>query len=78
MAHGLALQGDRFLLMSDAIAAWFLTSLENNKDAISTFYQTLVHDDLPGFTDLIAKERGSRSLKNDDIAVVLITIHGLE
>ena len=57
--------GDRFLLMTDALAAWFLTEWESKRKP---------WNDLPATDAALAgwlqKRRNNRTLKNDDVTLV--------
>ncbi|MFF2556680.1 hypothetical protein ACFVUS_37125 [Nocardia sp. NPDC058058] len=67
--------GDRLLLMSDALAHWFLTS----KDPVSALYELLEFGgphDTPGFEDWIESLRARGELKNDDVALIRIDVEG--
>lgn len=71
MYQGSVEPGDHFLLMSDAVAAWFLNTV-NDQDTLSMLYQLLAHDDEAVFTAFIERERNEKRLKNDDVAIVQI------
>jgi hypothetical protein len=69
-ADGRRLVGDRFLLMSDAMACWYLSYPGRR----SRLRDLLERRDRPGLGALIARERRARRLRNDDIAVLSIRI----
>ncbi|MFC9296189.1 hypothetical protein ACFTWH_27705 [Streptomyces sp. NPDC057011] len=72
---GDARPGDRLLLMTDALAAWFLTA----PDPTSALYELQEFsgpDDLERFTEWITGLRERQVLRNDDVAVVRIDFEG--
>ncbi|MBC8104801.1 MAG: protein phosphatase 2C domain-containing protein [Cytophagales bacterium] len=61
--------GDRFLLMTDALAAWFLAGFEKKRrpwDALPT--------DAEAFAALVQKERDAARMKNDDATLIEILV----
>lgn len=63
--------GDVLLLMSDAMASWFLQRLEQNDFSVESFLATRKDDELNQFLD---EERVAGRIRNDDLAVVRIEI----
>ena len=63
--------GDTLLLLSDAVASWFLKRLEKNDFAANDFLQTQEDDQLKHFFD---EERLHGRMRNDDLAVLRIEI----
>lgn len=69
--------GDIILLMTDAIAAWFLYKLENHIDSISMIMNLSNQEE---FEKLVAEERevrlesGLPALKNDDVTLLRIVL----
>jgi hypothetical protein len=61
--------GDRFLLMTDALAAWFLTNFEKKNRPWE-----ILHSDSEAFTAFVQKERDAGKMKNDDATLIEITI----
>jgi hypothetical protein len=61
--------GDVLLLMSDAIASWYLKCFENDEFAADFF--TRPDDELIEFFD---QERMAGRIRNDDLAIVRIEI----
>ena len=61
--------GDRFLLMTDALAAWFLTGFEKKRSP----WETLPADP-EAFATLVQRERDAAQMKNDDATLIEITI----
>ncbi len=65
-------QGDSFFLMSDALAAWFLTMTERDKKPWQAL-RDLGTDDAPGtFEDFTAMCRDKDGMRNDDVTLVRI------
>ncbi len=64
--------GDRFYLMTDAAAAWFLRTLEAGGQP----WDVLDHAALgrSGFGAWVAERRRSRDLRNDDVTVVQVDV----
>jgi hypothetical protein len=69
--EGLARPGDLILLMTDALAAWFLAEVELRRrpwvllDGIGTPEE---------FDYFIDRMRASRSMRNDDVTLLKITV----
>lgn len=68
-ARGDAQRGDRFLLMSDALACWYLGSCEAGAAPWPTA-AALVEATDEEFATRIAQLRASRQLHNDDVTLV--------
>jgi hypothetical protein len=62
--------GDRFLLMSDAMACWYLSY----PDRRARLREMLTRRDRRGLGALVTRERETRRLRNDDIAMLFIRI----
>ncbi len=75
LGQGVCLPGDVLLMMSDAIACWYLGHAASSSDLLDDFHRAL--DDTATFSTLIERERTSRRLRNDDIAVVKLVLSGL-
>ncbi|MGI5336759.1 hypothetical protein ACQEVS_04840 [Streptomyces sp. CA-181903] len=67
--------GDRLLLMTDALAAWFLSSPDRDV-AVSQLLEFSGPEDLSGFIDWLDGLRDRQELRNDDVAVVRIDFEG--
>ncbi|WP_327258647.1 hypothetical protein [Streptomyces sp. NBC_01240] len=67
--------GDRLLLTTDALAAWFL-SAPDQVAAVRQLLEFSGPDDLGGFMDWLNGLRKSQQLRNDDVAVVRIDFEG--
>jgi hypothetical protein len=61
--------GDRYLLMTDALAAWFLTAFEDKR----TPWETLPPDP-ETFAAFVQKERDAAKMKNDDATMIEILV----
>ncbi len=76
--EGSALEGDTFLLMTDAIACWTLKRLRDYSDAFEMLAKL---DDLDSFKEFVASQRaihdedGRASLKNDDVTLMRVTVN---
>jgi hypothetical protein len=73
-ARGQWRPGDRFYLMSDALAAWFLAACERGELPWAEVGAWQVRDDARCFEEWIAGLRGDRRLRNDDVTLLLIEI----
>ncbi|MBT2488673.1 hypothetical protein J7E96_09075 [Streptomyces sp. ISL-96] len=74
-AEGRCEPGDRLLLMTDALAAWFLSA----SDPVRAFHQLLEFGgphDAAAFAGWLGGLRESHVLRNDDVAVIRIDIEG--
>ncbi|MCX4693956.1 hypothetical protein [Streptomyces sp. NBC_01408] len=74
-ADGKALPGDRLLLMTDALAAWFLSAADPTA-ALHELLDFSGPGDLGAFTRWLTGLREGRLLRNDDVAVVRIDFEG--
>ncbi len=69
--HGTARPGDRFYLVTDALAHWFLAAHESggapwlDLDAVSSRHR---------FERFVAEERATGALRNDDVALLTIAL----
>jgi hypothetical protein len=71
---GRASIGDVFLLLSDAIAAWYLGALESSADSAAAFNAALERGDSQQLQALITECRTGGSLRNDDVAAIRIAV----
>ena len=71
IADGLCEKGDVLLLLSDALACWYLQNLETGEVDGGTLLGTKSDDELSEFFDI---ERGAGRIRNDDLALVRIEI----
>ncbi|GHI86883.1 hypothetical protein [Streptomyces xanthophaeus] len=75
VAEGECRPGDRLFLMTDALAAWFLST--SDRDAAARQLMDFSGpDDLKGFTAWLDGLREQHQLRNDDVAVVRIDFEG--
>jgi Protein phosphatase 2C len=75
-ARGDAERGDVFLLMSDALSAWYFESLAKADGRAAQFDSLLAASENEALARLVRQERESRRMKDDDVAAVRITIEG--
>lgn len=64
--------GDVFLVLTDAIAAWYLEMLESHPERAASFESLAGRACQDGLESLLAEERKRATLRNDDIAVIRI------
>jgi len=74
VAGGHAQPGDVFLLLSDAIAAWYLRLCSEDPSKLAELERLLESNDALGVEDLISSERSGQRLRNDDIAIVRVLV----
>ncbi len=70
--------GDQFLLMTDALACWFMRKTEQGNMPIQKLFCALQQpevSDQSGFEKLILELRDSKAIKNDDTSLIYITIN---
>jgi hypothetical protein len=72
--EGEARSGDSLLLLTDAIAAWYLTHFRSAPELISEFERSVVSGDAEEQRAFVAAERDARRLRNDDVAAVLLRV----
>jgi hypothetical protein len=65
--------GDRLLLMTDALARWFLTATEAGQRPWLMF-EELLADSSDRFADEVEKLRTDRQLRNDDTTLVAVCL----
>ena len=66
--------GDRLLLMSDAIACWYLRCWSEDRSVRDAFNCALTNQNQGVLKEIVASERENKLLRNDDIAIVRIEI----
>ena len=74
MKSGVLHAGDRLLLMSDAIAGWYLRSWSEELSVRDNFTCALNNQNKGVLKTIIASERDNKQLRNDDVAIVHIDI----
>lgn len=62
--------GDIFLLMTDALACWFLKLMENGDDPIDIINSFETSE--KNFYEFVENNRNSKLLKNDDVTLIVI------
>ena len=74
-AHGRWQPGDRFLLMTDALAQWFLLRSEQGKDPLSSIRRLLAEKSPEAaFAGWVEKRRQQAVLKNDDVTLIVVDV----
>ena len=67
--------GDRFLLMTDALAEWLLRRLEQKQRPADDIAQLLVESTpQDAFADWVEERRKDQGLRNDDVTLVVIDL----
>lgn len=74
VATGNVSRQDSFWLLTDAIAAWYLRMSLEDPLRVDELAQLLDANDTLGFERFVERERADKSLRNDDVAVLRITI----
>jgi len=72
VGQGVCLSGDVLLLMSDAIACWYLGQAALSPELLEEFHSALA--DRSAFSSLVERERTSRRMRNDDVAVIRLVL----
>jgi hypothetical protein len=72
LGRGVCLAGDVVLLMSDAIACWYLGQAANAQDLLDEFHAATSAAN--EFLVFVERERAARRLRNDDVAVVKLIV----
>lgn len=72
--RGLAIPGDCFLLMSDAIACWYLAHARREGDLHGRLHQLMRDDRRSDLEGLVTGERAAKRLRNDDVAMLRIEV----
>lgn len=74
LSRGTTQPGDRFLLMSDAIASWYLGTRIANLDLLRDFTNAIDSADKSALVDLVRRERADHHLRNDDVAILSVRV----
>ena len=74
MKSGRLHAGDRLLLMSDAIACWYLRCWMEDVSVRDDFNYALTNQNKVVLKRIIASERENKQLRNDDVAIMCIDI----
>ncbi len=72
--QGTATAGDRFFLMTDALAGWFLRETEAGESPWPELEQVLREPGTNAFEEWIGSLRDSGKLRNDDVTVLMIEL----
>ena len=64
---------DRFLLMTDALAQWFLLRLEHRKDPLTEISSLLTEADVT-FSEWLDERRKQSLLRNDDVTLLVVDV----
>jgi hypothetical protein len=73
-AEGEAEPGDTFLLMTDALAAWYFETCARRDPAAVRFDSLLAASENVALAGLVRRERESKRMKDDDVAAVRISV----
>ena len=71
-ASGIARPGDTFLLLTDAVAAWYLRRAQDMPEAVREFERLLEDDAHDSLELFVAAERAEKRMRNDDVAAVMV------
>lgn len=74
--HGTFAPGDVLWLMSDATAEWFLRSAAERDVVLAQLNNFLAHNRAPETVELFQEQRRARRIKDDDVAIIRITLTG--
>jgi hypothetical protein len=69
--EGLARPGDLILLMTDALAAWFLAEAELRRRPWALLERLDTQEDFETFVDLM---RAGRAMRNDDVTLLKVEV----
>jgi hypothetical protein len=75
-ARGGTAAGDTFLLMSDALSAWYFESQAKGDGRAAQFDSLLAASENESLARLVRDERGSRRMKDDDVAAIRVRLEG--
>ncbi|HEX8500949.1 MAG TPA: hypothetical protein VF659_10205 [Pyrinomonadaceae bacterium] len=73
-AEGRAEPGDTFLLVTDALAAWYFEALARRPADAEEFDSLLAASDNVALSLLVRRERAAGRMKDDDVAAIRITL----
>ena len=71
-ADGAAEPGDTFLLMTDALAAWYFEAAARRAPEAARFDSLLAASDNVALAGLVRRERAASRMKDDDVAVLRV------
>jgi hypothetical protein len=72
--EGSAEPGDTFLLMTDALSAWYFETAARRDPAAEQFDSLLAASENGSLSELVRRERAAATMKDDDVAVVRIEV----
>jgi hypothetical protein len=73
--EGGAEPGDTFLLMTDALSAWYFETSARRDPRAEQFDSLLAASENGSLAELVRRERAAARLKDDDVAVVRVTLN---
>jgi hypothetical protein len=73
--EGRAEPGDTFLLMTDALSAWYLETSGRRDACAEEFDSLLAASENGSLSDLVRRERAAARMKDDDVAAVRVTLN---
>ncbi len=74
--EGSAEPGDTFLLMTDALSAWYLETSARRDPRAEEFDSLLAASENGPLSALVRRERAAARMKDDDVAVVRVAVGG--
>jgi len=74
IACGQAQPGDVFLLLTDAIAAWYLRMSSEDPARVAELERLIETNNAHAVDKMMSSERSQRRLRNDDVAVIRIQV----
>jgi hypothetical protein len=72
--EGCAEPGDTFLLMTDALSAWYFDAAARRDPEAERFDSLLAASENGSLSDLVRRERAAARMKDDDVAVVRVSV----
>ena len=72
--EGRAEPGDTFLLMTDALSAWYFEATARRDPSAERFDSLLAASENGSLSELVRRERAAARMKDDDVAVVRIRV----
>jgi len=72
--EGRAEPGDTFLLMTDALSAWFFETSARRDPCAEQFDSLLAASENGSLSELVRRERAAARMKDDDVAVVRVSV----
>jgi Protein phosphatase 2C len=72
--EGRAEPGDTFLLMTDALSAWYFESSARRDPRAEQFDSLLAASENGSLSELVRRERAAARMKDDDVAAVRVTL----